>query len=133
MRVSRVLAIVLAGFVVAIGLVGLASPSTLYGFGRSLDSRTDLYVVAALRIVFGILLLRVASTSRMPRTVRVIGVVVLVAGLVTPFFGIERAHRMIEWLFGQGPLLVRAWGGIAAFVGLFLIYAVAAPRNIQGE
>ena len=114
--------------IVCIGLVGMAVPSRVIEFGRSLHTARALYVIGAFRVAFGALLLWVAPVSRVPRTLRVIGAVIIVAGLLTPLFGIERTQHVIDWWASQQGLFLRAWGGIAVLSGSFLVYAVSAPR-----
>ena len=116
--------------IVAFGVVDIAAPSVLLEFGRSLLTPTALYVVAVVRVIFGALLLWIASASRMPRTLRVIGVLVIVAGLFTPFFGVERSKAILNWWSSQGPLSIRTLGGVAIIFGLFLVYVVNSPRRI---
>ena len=115
--------------IAAIGVVGIAAPLVLLEFGRSLQTPSALYVVAAVRIIFGAVLLWVAGASRMPRTLRVIGIVIVVAGLLTLFFGVERSQAMLDWWSSQGLLFMRAWAGVAVILGLFIVYAVTSPRR----
>ena len=129
MRTMKLLAIALGGVIVAIGLVGMAAPSVLLEFGRSLQTPGALYAVGAARIALGALLVSVASVSRMPRTLRVIGIVIIVAGLLTPFFSVERAQTMLAWWSSLGEGFLRAWAGLAVAFGLFIIYVVASPRR----
>jgi hypothetical protein len=69
-----------------------------------------------------------APTSRAPTTIRILGVVIIVAGLITPLLGVERARMIVEWWATQGSGFMRAWAGFALAFGLFLAYAVA-PRT----
>ncbi|HEY7443451.1 MAG TPA: hypothetical protein VH701_13580 [Vicinamibacterales bacterium] len=122
-------AVMMIGVAVAgLGLVGLAAPSQLLDFGRSLLTETGLYVVAAARVAFGLLLLLAARQSRMPRTLRVFGIVVIVAGLTTPLFGVERSVSMFDWLSAQAPALVRVMATFAVAFGTLVAYA-AFPRR----
>jgi hypothetical protein len=128
MRLRKVLATVMAAFIVAIGVVGVAAPSVLVEFGQSLQTPGGLYVVALVRVIFGVVLVWVASASHMPRTLRVIGVFIIVAGLLGPLFGVERSQAMLSWFSSQGPLFMRAWAGVAVIFGLFVVYVVNRGR-----
>ena len=125
----RRLTLALGAVIIAIGLVGVVAPSILLEFGRSLQTPIALYVVAAVRVAFGALLLWVASVSRRPTVLRLIGTIIVVAGLLTPFFGVERAQAMLTWWSGQGPLFMRGWAGLAVIFGLFIIHVVY-PRRL---
>jgi len=82
-----------------------------------------------MRVISGAVLVWVAAASRMPRTLRVIGGVVIVAGLLLPMFGVERTQAMLGWFSNQGSLFMRAWASMALIFGLFVIYVVNSPRR----
>lgn len=127
MPIPNVLAMALGFVVAAIGVLGIAAPSVLLEFVRSLHSPAALYIVAAVRIGLGIVLFLAAPDSRMPRTLRVLGAFIIIAGLATPFFGVDRSRGMMEWWTTQGSGSARAWPIIAIGLGLFISY-VSAPR-----
>ena len=124
----RVLAVVLGLAVAAIGVVGLVAPSLLFDFGRSLQSAAALYAVSGVRVLFGLVLFLAAAGSRMPKTLRVIGIVMVVAGLIGPFFGVERIHAIVDWLSSRELWFIRLWMLVAIVFGLFVAYAVT-PRS----
>jgi hypothetical protein len=129
MKLANVLATFMGALIAAIGIVGIAVPSVLLEFGQSLQTPGALYVVVAVRIIFGAVLIWVASASRMPRTLRVLGVIIIVAALLTPLFGVERAQAMLSWFSSQGSLFMRVWAGIPVIFGVFIVYAVNPPRR----
>jgi len=123
-------AALVVGFVfIAAGLVGVVAPGVLMTVGRDAVTPIGLYVVAAGRIVIGLVLMGASSASRMPRTLRVLGIVALVAGLTTPFLGVERARAIMDWWLSPGPVVVRLSSLFAVAVGGFIIYAVVRPRG----
>ena len=75
------------------------------------------------------LLLLVASASRLPKTLRAIGVVIVIAGLLTPLFGVERAAAAFNQLSIQGPMVIRAVSVAALAFGLFVVYAISSSRR----
>jgi len=120
----------MAAMITAFGAVGVLAPSTFLNFAKPLLNPIALYVVAAVRIIFGALLLWVAADSRMPKTVRVIGGVIVIAGLVTPLFGVERSAAVLSWWSTQDPLLVRAAAAVLTIFGAFVIYVLSwGPRH----
>jgi hypothetical protein len=124
---------ILVGFViVALGLVGVVAPGVLVNLGRQSATSVGLYVVAAVRIVVGLLLIGASSSSRMPRTLRIVGIVALIAGLATPFLGVERARTIMEWWLSPGPVVVRAASLFALALGGFIIYALGSNRREPG-
>ena len=124
----RLLAATLGLIVVAVGAVGIASPAVLLELGQSLQTSSALYVIAAIRVAVGAVLLSVASRSRMPRTLRVLGIVIVVAGVLTPLFGVERTQAVVGW-WSSHPLLLRALAGVLIILGIFVIQVVRRPRG----
>lgn len=84
MYATKLIVLALSGTILLSGAIGLVSPLSLLGMGRSLQSTEALYAVAFLRVVFGALLFRVAPASRLPKTVRSLGAFIFAAGVVTP-------------------------------------------------
>ena len=123
MPLPNFLAMALGLVVAAIGVLGIASPPVLLEFGRSLQSTGGLYFVAVLRIAFGIVLLWAAADARTPVIMRILGVFLIIAGIATPFFGVERSRAMFDWWATQGSFLARAWPGAAIVLGLFISYS----------
>jgi uncharacterized membrane protein YidH (DUF202 family) len=125
----KVLAMALGLVVAAFGVLGVAAPTVLLEFGRSLQTSNALYIVAAVRVMFGVILLRVAPASRTPIILRVLGAFLIMAGVLTPFFGVERARAAFDWWSTQGPRFTQAWAIVAVVFGLFIGYAVTSPRR----
>lgn len=120
---------VLGFTVAAIGAVGVVDPLVLLELGDSLLTPTVLYTAAAVRVLFGAVLLWLAPASRAPKTLRVIGALLVVAGVLTPFVGLEHSRATLDWLLTQGPLFTRAWAGVAVLLGLFIVYALTGSRR----
>ena len=125
----KLLAITFGVIFAGIGIVGIAAPSLIEQFGRSMLTPTSIYVIGALRIFVGIVLYVVAPVSRVPVTLRVIGVLVIVAGLFTPAFGVQRSMAILDWVSGQGPWFMRALLCIPVAFGAFIAYALSSPRT----
>jgi hypothetical protein len=128
-RIVKLLAMALGLIVAAIGVLGVAAPSVLLEFGRSLQTTNALYIVATMRVMFGAILLWVAPVSRTPKTLRVLGVFIIIAGMFTPFFGVERPRAMFDWWSTQGSFFTQVWAIMAVVFGLFIVYAVTSPRR----
>ena len=126
----RVLTLFVALFIMVVGLVGVFTPDSLITVGRYVVTPIGLYVIAAVRVGVGLLLILVARISRAPRTLRVFGAVVLVAGLATPLFGVERARAILDWEATQGTALVRVIAGLLFVIGGSIAFAVGAGRRL---
>ena len=118
------IALVISLFIAALGALGVVSPTRLLDVARHFQSPAGIYAAAALRIVFGAALILAAPDSRAPAVVRVLGIIILVAGLITPLFGVERSRKVLEWWSARGPAFMRIWAGVALAFGLLLVSAV---------
>jgi hypothetical protein len=125
----KTLALIVGAVVIALGVVGLVAPGVLVTIGRASVTAVGLYVVAAVRVGIGLLLMRVAPASRFPRSLRVLGAIVVVAGLLTPLLGTDRARAILDWWFALGPAYLRLAAAIALVFGGLIVYAVRAPRR----
>jgi hypothetical protein len=114
---------------IAVGIIGIISPASFIAVGYHELTPVALYLVAALRIGIGLVLIGTASGARMPKTLRVLGTLVLLAGLATPFVGIERARAMLDWA-GDGTLLLRLSLCAKIAIGALIVYAVNPRRHV---
>jgi hypothetical protein len=124
----RSLAWLVASLIMLVGVVGVFAPDRLIALGRYVSSPAGLYSIAALRVAIGLVLLLVAPISRAPKPLRVLGAFVVVAGLATPLFGVERTRAILDWESTQGTALVRAGGALALVLGASIGFAVV-PRS----
>jgi hypothetical protein len=100
------LAVLALGIVIAIvGAVGIVTPTSLVTIAGVFVTPIGLYAAAALRVALGTALVVAAPTSRTPTTLRVLGIIIIVGGLVTPLIGVERALRDRRLVVGKrrGP------------------------------
>jgi uncharacterized protein YjeT (DUF2065 family) len=65
----------------------------------------------------------------MPQTLRVIGSVIIIAGLLTPLFGVARSESMFNWLSAQGLAFVRVVALFAIALGALVVYAITPRRS----
>jgi hypothetical protein len=124
------IAVVLVGIAIAcLGMIGVVAPSLLLDLGKSLLTESGLYAVAVVRVGFGLLLFFGARHSRLPRALRVIGVVIIIAGLATPLFGVERSAAAFDSFSSHGPAFVRVVAMFAIAFGAFVVYSMSrGPR-----
>jgi hypothetical protein len=128
----RYLALLVPFFIMCVGVTGIFMPDILMAVGRYVVTPNGLYAVAALRVGIGLVLMFVARISRAPRTLRTLGAVVLVGGLATPFFGVDRARAVLDWEATQGTMLIRIGTLLAVLPGAslrLLLQPIAALSN----
>src|SRR5689334_10298545 len=94
----------------AIGAVGVFVPSSLIWIAQRSESSVAFYVIACIRIAFGLVLLSASPASRAPRVLWLLGVFIVIAGIMTALTGLvgmARARLLIEWWLRQGSGVVR--------------------------
>lgn len=114
-----------AVFMIAIGALGVAAPAKLMDYLRVSQLFDRLWLVGAIRIVFGAALIAVAEGTRAPPAFMVFGGVALLAGVATPLVGRERASRMLGWWERQPPEFVRSWCSVVVLLGALVLYGVS--------
>jgi hypothetical protein len=115
-------------FIIGLGLTMAISPQTLIEFAESFISPGGLGVAAALRITLGVLLWAASDASRMPKTLKVFGVLFVVGGLAIPLIGVERMRAMVDWGIVQGDGWMRMNSLIAMAMGAFFVWATVTKR-----
>ena len=128
----KTLAFVVGCLIAAVGAVGILAPSGLVWIADHAVTAAVLYVIATVRVACGFLLIAVASGSRAPKTLRVVGSLLLLAGITTGLMGlvaIERAHAITAWWLRQGPAVVRLRGIPLLVLGGVIAYACTPARR----
>jgi hypothetical protein len=127
----KAIALVIAALMILLGLTGVLWPEGVMGLAKYSFTATGLYVIAVARILLGALLLLVARATRTPKTVRVIGLLILVAGIATALMGVERAKLLGDWLLNRGPDFLRMAACIPLAAGFFIAGATLTkgPRS----
>ncbi len=125
----RPLALLVALIMIVIGAVLVVAPENMMVVRPYVMTSAGLWAIGALRVGMGLVLMAVATTSRAPGAMRVLGIVLVVAGVMTPLIGVERVEHIADWGLAQGPGL---WWGVAAIlmgIGSFIAFAVAGSRR----
>jgi hypothetical protein len=134
--VVKVLAFVFGLCILTVGAVGILAPSGLFWIAQHFVTSGAFYVIATVRVAFGLILISVASASRAPKSLRVLGYVILIAGITTALTGllaIGRARASIEWWLQQGSGVVRLTGVLVLALGGFVAYACAPGRRVSNR
>jgi hypothetical protein len=114
----------------SIGAVGIVAPSILVRVAERFvaSGEFEFYVLAAVRIAFGVILISVAPTSRVPKAIRIVGSVIVILGLITALVGlaaIAPAQGAIDSWMHQGVGVLRLTAGLILALGGFIAWACA--------
>lgn len=123
----KIVALALCTLIFAMGALGVFQPRQLLEAVRRFQSAQGLWIGAGIRVLLGVALYVSAPETRAPDVLRSFGVFVFVAGIVTPFIGVERFGRMLDWWMSRGDGFVRAWSAFAMTLGAMLVWLIAGP------
>ena len=90
------------------------------------------YFGGAVRIVFGLILVVVAPRSRAPGALRVLGFVIVAAGVITALTGLvgmNWAAGVVEGWVQRGPTMIRLTCLLILALGGFVAYACTPLRS----
>lgn len=121
----RVVAGILGVLVASFGLLGLFFPSRLLAFIARWQSQAGLYVATFVRLLLGVALVLSAPGSRTPDFLRVLGIIVIVAGIATPLIGLRRFEALLRWWSESDESYLRAYSFVLLALGGSIVWAVA--------
>jgi hypothetical protein len=128
----RPAAFLVAVITIAIGIVGLVSPDSLTTVRRLYFAAPGgIYAAGAVRLAMGFVVILCASTSRAPRTLRILGAVMCVQALTATLLGPDRARAVLEWEAVQSPAILRLGAAMALAAGAFVAFAISARRPMS--
>jgi hypothetical protein len=116
----RKIVLLLATIMILFGLIGVFWPEGLMGLAKYSVTAKGIYVIAAVRIVLGALLLITAGATRMPKTIRVIGGIILVAGVAILFMSVQQAQSLIDGIVARGVEFFRVAACVPLIAGLLV-------------
>ena len=97
-----------------------------------MDTPGILYVTGPIRVALGIVLIVFAPRSRMPKMMRIVGVIMAAQGIVPQFIGHEREQAILEQEAQMGNTALRDGAMVALATGAFIVFA-ATPRRVTGD
>jgi membrane-bound ClpP family serine protease len=118
----RRLGLVIGALVMLASATSFVAPDLRLALERSVMTPAGFYAIAALRIALGLVFVLAAPASRASRTLRVLGLIVIIAGVTTPWFGVVRARAVVNWLESAAPLWMRVDAVAGMALGGFLVY-----------
>ena len=125
----RMGALLVALFTVVVGVVGLASPASLTAVRRQYFATPPrLYTAGAVRLAMGLVVIVGATTSRAPKTLRLLGALMCMQGVSATILGPDHARTVLEWETMR-PALLRAGAIVAPASGIFMVFAMTTGRR----
>jgi uncharacterized membrane protein len=126
----KIIALGIAALLILVGLTGVLWPEGLMNLMTYSFTSTGIYVTSITRMVLGALLLVAAAATRTPKTVRVIAVIIFLAGVATALISPDRAQLLRDWWLSHGPDALRIAACFPLAVGFFILVAtMTKPRR----
>jgi hypothetical protein len=130
----KALAFVFGLCISAVGLVGILVPSSLLWLAGNFVSSgaVGFYVIATVRIAFGLILISAASASRAPRALRILGYLILLLGITTALMdlvAVQQGGTAIDCWSHQSYGVWRVTWGLVLALGAFVAYACAPTQR----
>ena len=91
-----------------------------------------LLAVGSLYVAIGIVLM-LAPARRARKLLFVLGAGVCVRGIVTPFFGVDRAIAVLDWEAMQPTGILRVGAVVAIAIGGFIAFALSDGRSVHAR
>jgi hypothetical protein len=115
-----------------VGVVGIVAPDSLTMARQHLLDRPGvvLYVAVPIRVAMGLVLVVFAPRSRMPRILRVLGVIMTLQGIVPLFIGIDRERMILKQEVMLGLAALRFGAVVALASGCFIAFVVRPRRKL---
>src|SRR4051812_5080584 len=114
----RIAAILVVGFTIVVGVVGPLWPDYGTTVRRAyFAAPLTLYTAAALRVVMGLVVVLAAPPTRAPKTLRVLGALMLFQGVMAALMGPEHARTVLEFETRQGHAILRLGAAVALASG----------------
>jgi len=111
--------IIIGLFTVAVGLAGLVAPTDIGTIAQNATTPAAVWVLAAIVIVLGTVLIRASRTARIPVVIKAVGALAILSGLAIPFVGAQ----IVNWWADQGPQMIRLTSVIKMAVGAAVVFA----------
>jgi hypothetical protein len=128
----KILAFCIALFIMAVGILGVAVPTSVVWIAQHSATPGAFYLIAAIRVAFGVILISVASASRAPKTLCIFGYLILLAGIataLTSLMAMDHARAVITWWLQQRFGVFRVTGLVLVVFGGFIAYACAPAQR----
>jgi hypothetical protein len=129
--IARQVVLAFGWLVVGVGGWVVVQPGVLVDLAEVVLRADRLWIVVAIRLVVGALMWIAASASRTPRTLRVLGALMVVSGLTIPVVGLEGVRSVMDWGAGLQPIALRLVGLVTIGFGGFIVWSLG-PRRSEG-
>ena len=108
--------------IVLAGIVILIAPGKCKKVFLTVAQGKFLYIAAAARVIIGVLFIMAADMTRTPTAIKVIGVLIVAAGVMIPIVGPKKLALFIQLMLVRKDSTLRLFGIVAAAIGAFFVW-----------
>ena len=130
MKYIKTAALLVALFTIVVSTAGIITPDRMMALRRLYFTPGGLYLIGAVRVAMGVVLILAARGTRWPNTLRALGALMCMQAVAANIFGLQRARAILEWE-GMHTALLRAGAVVALVTNGFVAFAVTEgpPRD----
>jgi uncharacterized membrane protein YidH (DUF202 family) len=128
-RAITFLALLIGLLVAGLGAFGLLAPADFGATVLAIQKKSNIYFLAAARVVIGVVILLAATGSRFPFVLGTLAVLIILGGLITPFMAVPLRQSVEKWMSGGSSVPLQAWAIAALAIGAFIAYSTWPRRK----
>lgn len=114
----------LVGIATAVlGIFAAGRPEVFRAWLQVWEEGERLRVAGLLKAIAGVVLVAGANATRLPTAITVFGALAVLGGLAAALLGSAPMRGALAWWQRRPALVFRAWGVLAAAIGLLVVFA----------
>ncbi|MEH6551311.1 MAG: hypothetical protein V7711_18570 [Pseudomonadales bacterium] len=111
-------------FIVGVSATFLMFPAIADDMIKWVDDKRHLLYVAAVRFLFGCILIAGADVTEFPEVIWWLGVVFVIAAALLAVFPVANIHKIMQWWLGRSRLSIRISVSVGVALGWFIVWSV---------
>jgi uncharacterized membrane protein len=129
LRAVTYLALVLGLLIAGLGIFGILAPADFGAAMHEVQRRSNVYFIAAARVLLGVIIVLAATNSRTPFLLGTLGVLIALAGVLSPFMAMPLRNSVQRWMADGNPVSLQVYCAVALATGAFIVYATMPRRK----
>jgi len=109
--------------ITGLGIIYLIYPQIIKSLIRFFSTGYNIYIPAAVRLVFGIIMLLAAGKTSHPKIITVLGVLFLLGAILIVALGPKRIKPVLAWYLARQVFILRIIAIFIILFGILVIYA----------
>lgn len=125
------LAIAISVILIVASVSVLMTPDFIFNFLKNYKDRKSIYILAiVVRLLLGVLLIRLANHSLYPTIINFLGLIALIAAVFLLLIGRDNFRKLLSWVLNKTRPFARCGGMLGIIFGVFVLYAFTWNSSI---